>query len=979
MRVLLDLQALVGHARDRGLGRYSLAFAEALARRPEVTEAVALLPGGAGPAPLAEVRAMLAKRLPSVRVVSFDAPWPWLGDDAGSVAAHLRAERVRDQLVRELHPDVVLVCSLFELPITSVVSIEEARPFTATIGYDLLPSTDPACAWPVPWRDVYEHRMASLVRSDLILAISDHAGSEFRAFLGDACPPIRTIWGAPGDLALDPDHDPVPLAERRGVVCAGGADPRKNQVATLRAFAALPADVRDRHPLTIQGNRSTDESRAMLRAAEELGVAAGQVDVLGANLTETDLRELLRRARLVTMPSLGEGLGLPVLEAWALGTPAIASSTTSLGEVVGDHRWTFAPTDDDAQSRLLRVLLTDDGAWADAAEHGAQRAAFFTWERTAQRAVAAILDHHPSLTPGPAVAAPGGATPDPTAPTLAWVSAGGPHPEPLLGHLARRYRLTAVDDAQELEGFDRVLFDVAPGPNLPGVIDAMERVPGVAVLGDPDATWAEISAVLPAGARAQLGYGAGGIRGIAGPAPAGLLEILRATLGVVLLDPDAHQEVSGPPLGLPPRWVATSRWSGPDEIHGWIEGWYRAAPGPLGADSALDGTLTSMLRNRPDRAGWTLYCDVTRPREHPGRSGIQRVTAALARNLVQVNAGRTFLVALEDGGLVHDLTLLEEFAGVSPAAGLNGGHVVAQPGDVLLVTEINPESAQWHPVLGEWRARGGIVVQVVYDLLPIRFEDFFPFAKGWFTEWLGVFTRYADVLVCDSEAAARDLRVWLADNPSKRPSPPLVTWMRLGYDLTPVGAAPAVAAPQRDSGRTPRVLMVGTVEPRKGVEVMLDAAEAIWAAGHQVQFVLVGRPGWAMPSLLGRLEEVADAGGGLTWLRDASDEDLTREYERADLLIMPSRGEGFGLPIVEALAHGVPVIARDIPVFRELLGDTDSYFGRDADLADAILRRLADPSPAAFAPGRLVTWRETAQELLGIVAQASAGRVGRRD
>jgi glycosyltransferase involved in cell wall biosynthesis len=164
--------------------------------------------------------------------------------------------------------------------------------------------------------------------------------------------------------------------------------------------------------------------------------------------------------------------------------------------------------------------------------------------------------------------------------------------------------------------------------------------------------------------------------------------------------------------------------------------------------------------------------------------------------------------------------------------------------------------------------------------------------------------------------------------------------------------------------------MVGTIEPRKGVEVMLDAAEAIWARGHGVEFVVVGRPGWALPSLLSRLEEVADADRGLTWLRAASDEDLTREYERADLLIMPSRGEGFGLPIVEALAHGVPVIARDIPVFRELLGDTDSYFSRDADLADAILRRLADPAPAAHAPGRLVTWRETARELLRIIGDS---------
>ena len=104
-------------------------------------------------------------------------------------------------------------------------------------------------------------------------------------------------------------------------------------------------------------------------------------------------------------------------------------------------------------------------------------------------------------------------------------------------------------------------------------------------------------------------------------------------------------------------------------------------------------------------------------------------------------------------------------------------------GDWLVVTSVTQTPGPLRRPIDQWRDQGGHVLQVVHDLLPIRVPGFFPGAQEWFSEWLRVVTTRADLLVCDSEATADDLRSWLVENPPDRPDAPMVTHMRLGYDL----------------------------------------------------------------------------------------------------------------------------------------------------------------------------------------------------
>jgi hypothetical protein len=124
--------------------------------------------------------------------------------------------------------------------------------------------------------------------------------------------------------------------------------------------------------------------------------------------------------------------------------------------------------------------------------------------------------------------------------------------------------------------------------------------------------------------------------------------------------------------------------------------------------------------------------------------------------------------------------------------------------------------------------------------------------------------------------------------------------------------------------------------------------------------------------LFEKLRDHPERGRRLFWLKLISDEYLDRIYDASACLIAASEGEGFGLPLVEAAQHQLPVIARDIPVFREVAGDHAFYFsGFEPDsLADAVLDWLSlfksGEVPESSTMPRL-TWKQSTQNLLDVI------------
>jgi glycosyltransferase involved in cell wall biosynthesis len=155
------------------------------------------------------------------------------------------------------------------------------------------------------------------------------------------------------------------------------------------------------------------------------------------------------------------------------------------------------------------------------------------------------------------------------------------------------------------------------------------------------------------------------------------------------------------------------------------------------------------------------------------------------------------------------------------------------------------------------------------------------------------------------------------------------------------GVAPSIAiVPSDAEERAQRLalpdrfaLCVGTVEPRKGLDVALaGVADAAWPG---LPLLVVGPTGWG---------DVRIPAGRARLLGRLSDEDLATVLHRATVLLAPSREEGFGLPVLEALAHGVPAIVSDIPSLVEVGGDAvlPVPVGDAAALAAAAARLIAE-------------------------------------
>jgi glycosyltransferase involved in cell wall biosynthesis len=216
-------------------------------------------------------------------------------------------------------------------------------------------------------------------------------------------------------------------------------------------------------------------------------------------------------------------------------------------------------------------------------------------------------------------------------------------------------------------------------------------------------------------------------------------------------------------------------------------------------------------------------------------------------------------------------------------------------------------------LLGKLARRGVRPVVMVHDLIPITHPEFCaPGAEARHRQRIDAVLAHADLVIANSKATADDLAAYAVETGARQPR---TLAAPLGVEL-PFHVMPDNEGP---SSR-PYFVCVGTIEARKNLAFLLTIwrrlAERMGEAAPQL--VLVGRRGWENEAVIDHLERSHAVRALVHEVGDLSDADLARLMAGARGLLAPSFAEGFDLPLIEALSLGVPAIASDIAVHREL-------------------------------------------------------------
>jgi glycosyltransferase involved in cell wall biosynthesis len=224
--------------------------------------------------------------------------------------------------------------------------------------------------------------------ADRVLTISEYSKGQLVEHFGLPADRIAVtpLGVSPERFTRVTPRERAQVRQRHGVpegffLFVGTLQPRKNLERALDAHARLPDRLREALPFVVVGRAGWGCEDLVRRLTSP---DARRTVIWLRYLPEGEVQALMQSATALVFPSLCEGFGLPVLEAFAAGLPVVTSNTTSLPEVAGDAALLVDPVDVDAIAEAMRAIAESPGLAGRLAEAGLRRARAFTWEACAQ-------------------------------------------------------------------------------------------------------------------------------------------------------------------------------------------------------------------------------------------------------------------------------------------------------------------------------------------------------------------------------------------------------------------------------------------------------------------------------------------------------------------------------------------------------------------------------------------------------------------
>lgn len=249
-----------------------------------------------------------------------------------------------------------------------------------------------------------------------------------------------------------------------------------------------------------------------------------------------------------------------------------------------------------------------------------------------------------------------------------------------------------------------------------------------------------------------------------------------------------------------------------------------------------------------------------------------------------------------------------------------------ESGDVLLFAD-----ALWQPIYGKYfwsfikqlHSKNAFFIPFIYDIIPISDTEFTGhIMTKKFSRSFDNAVKYADHIITISKSEKKII----GDHLKSLDINKNIAHFYLGSDIKK-GDGMLIRNSLRNFQGKQYFLVIGTIEPRKNQKFIMDVFEQyIWGKGFGKSLVICGKVGWKMSGLIDRIENSSYLNDKLFMFNNLNDSELDFLYRHAHALIFASEREGFGLPLVEAINKGLPVIVSDIDIFREVGGNYPIYF-----------------------------------------------------
>lgn len=1015
MKIVLDIQTLQTRAKYHGIGRVTFEVTKRLlSYNPEI---FTLLINPSDPHGTNQI---IKDLNPKAKVEIFHSPgFTNYFDIIKKHPSHFQEilqyyELMLEYRVSEICPDLYLFFYVFACDNLSSLGKLKKKFLSVCFFHDLIPfifrkdylSNDSDRAF-------YEYRFKECHKADFYFANSNCTKRDLIEFCGIKEDKIEVVYL--GCSEIFKPFDPLEKLNWRNhfqrkygikefiLYNPSAGDKRKNLERLIKAYSALPGDFIKRYSLVITSRLDGPRILELKHLAQTLGIQ--ERVVFTGYVSDAELCALYNLCSLFVFPSLYEGFGLPVLEAMNCGAPVIASNTSSLPEIVAEPEALFDPTNEEEITHKMKLALEREDYRKFLRKNSEIQRKRFSYDHTAKKVYDLLMElvskrnkssiHSPKPKLSLALAIP---NEEPFA--------GIPLDE-IVKFLSKNYYVKVLSPETLLNSakdFDRVLYLVKNSKNSLKLYHTMTYIPGVVAFeslnnGQIFEDYEEISKLI---------YAEKGITGLLKLKKEGLCQTLNEMPFVKVL---ANKNIGALFINLEPEslhnfYVSISKErirflnsTGNAEellqqIQKHLEELYENSSTwellktlstfSTPTISLSDKVLLFSLNTERILDTGRILVDVSMISRFDLGTEIQRVAKAQLRGLLEnpPPGYRVFAVRYDettkDYYFAH--SFLSKFLGVSIPEEDKLVHF--GKGDILYCPDLNHTGVITAFNSGKYdaiRLAGTKIIFLVYDLLPIKYPHYCTEEiRQMHSEWLRIVLLVADKVVSTSQTVAEDILTFASREHLSFP-PEKVVALPIGVDFTKADPSEPLDELELEIlesiKKNPYFLMVSTIEPREGHRLILKAFEVLWSEGLNMNLVFAGKKGWLVDDLIDYIPRHPELSKRFFWLDNVSNQLLERLYRDALASIVASDDEGLGLPIVEAGKRACPVIARDIPAFREVGQDGVFYFPDTKDptlVASYIKEWLAlwqkgkapDPSRIPW-----ITWEQHCERLKRIMLE----------